>query len=46
MSINVIQLIQSALTDGVVRQLAARFGLPPDATQKVLATTGPALVAG
>ncbi len=46
MSINVIQLIQSALTDGVVRQLAARFGLPPDATQKVLATTAPALVAG
>jgi outer membrane protein OmpA-like peptidoglycan-associated protein len=46
MSINVIQLIQSALTDSVVRQLAARFGLPPDATQKVLATTGPALVAG
>ncbi|HZZ04119.1 DUF937 domain-containing protein, partial [Paraburkholderia sp.] len=46
MSINVIQLIQSAITDGVVRQLAARFGLPPDATQKVLATTGPALVAG
>ncbi|CAB3738067.1 Outer membrane protein A [Paraburkholderia sediminicola] len=46
MSINVIQLIQSALTDGVVRQMAARFGLPPDATRKVLATTGPALVAG
>ncbi|MFM0735304.1 OmpA family protein [Paraburkholderia sediminicola] len=46
MSINVIQLIQSAMTDGVVRQLAGRFGLPPDATQKVLATTGPALVAG
>jgi len=46
MSINVIQLIQSAVTDGVVRQLAARFGLPPDATQKVFATTGPALVAG
>ncbi|MFM0209076.1 OmpA family protein [Paraburkholderia sediminicola] len=46
MSINVIQLIQSALTDGVVRQMAARFGLPPDAIQKVLATTGPALVAG
>ncbi|CAE6685943.1 OmpA family protein [Paraburkholderia domus] len=46
MSINVIQLVQSALTDSVVRQLAARFGLPPDATQKVLATTGPALVAG
>ncbi|HZZ11011.1 MAG TPA: OmpA family protein [Paraburkholderia sp.] len=46
MSINVIQLVQSALTDGVVRQLASRFGLPADATQKVLAITGPALVAG
>ena len=46
MSINAIQLIQSAMTDGVVRQLAGRFGLPPDATQKVLATTAPALVAG
>ncbi|MFM0549891.1 OmpA family protein [Paraburkholderia sediminicola] len=46
MSINAIQLIQSAITDSVVRQLAGRFGLPPDATQKVLATTAPALVAG
>jgi outer membrane protein OmpA-like peptidoglycan-associated protein len=46
MSINAIQLIQSAITDGVVRQLAGRFGLPPDATQKVLAATAPALVAG
>ena len=45
MSINVIQLIQSALSDGVVRQMAGRFGLPPEATQKVLATTGPVLVA-
>lgn len=46
MSINVIQLIQSAMTDGVVRQLAARFGLSPDSTQKVLGATGPALAAG
>lgn len=46
MSINAIQLIESTMTDGVVRQLAGRFGLPPDATQKVLATTAPALVAG
>ncbi|OAJ60738.1 flagellar motor protein MotB [Paraburkholderia ginsengiterrae] len=46
MSINVIQLIQSALTDSVVGQLAGRFGLPPDATQKVLSTIAPALVAG
>lgn len=46
MSIDVTQLIQSALTDSVVRQLAARFGLPQDAIEKALATTGPALVAG
>ncbi|CAB3786408.1 Outer membrane protein A [Paraburkholderia ultramafica] len=46
MSLNLIQLVQSVLTDGVVQQLAARLGLPPDATRKVLATTGPALVAG
>jgi outer membrane protein OmpA-like peptidoglycan-associated protein len=46
MSINVVQLVQSAVTDSVVRQLAGRFGLPPEAAQKVLATTVPALVAG
>lgn len=46
MTFNVIQWIHSALTDDVVRQLAARLGLPADATQKVVATTGPALVAG
>ncbi|NPT33095.1 OmpA family protein [Paraburkholderia xenovorans] len=45
MSINTIQLIQSALTDSVVRQLAERFGLPSEATRKVLATVAPALVA-
>jgi outer membrane protein OmpA-like peptidoglycan-associated protein len=46
MTFNVIQLVQSALTDDVVRQLSARMGLPADATRRVLATTGPALVAG
>lgn len=46
MSINTIQMIQSALTDRVVLQLAERFGLSPEATGKVLATTAPALVAG
>jgi outer membrane protein OmpA-like peptidoglycan-associated protein len=45
MSINVMQLIQSSLTEGVVRQLSGRFGLPSDATQKVIAATAPALVA-
>ena len=46
MSINVIQLVQSEFTDGVVRQLAARFGLPPDVTQKALATAAPRWLPG
>ena len=46
MSINVIQLIQSALTDGVVQQLGSRLGLSPEATRKVFATLAPAVVAG
>jgi outer membrane protein OmpA-like peptidoglycan-associated protein/uncharacterized protein YidB (DUF937 family) len=45
MSINVIQLIQSALSDTVVRQLSGRFGLPADATEKVIAAAAPSLVA-
>ena len=45
MSINVIQLIQSALSDGVVRQLSERFGLPPAVTDKVVGAAAPALVA-
>ncbi|RFU43765.1 OmpA family protein [Paraburkholderia sp. DHOC27] len=45
MSINVIQLIQAALSDGVVRQLSERIGLPPDATGKVIGTAAPALIA-
>lgn len=45
MSINVIQLIQSALPDGVVQQLSGRFGLSPEATRTVIGVAGPALVA-
>ena len=45
MSINVIQLIQSALSDSVVRQLSERFGLPPAITDKVIGAAAPALVA-
>lgn len=45
MSINVIQLVQSALSDGVVRQLSGRLGLAPETTQKVIGEAMPALVA-
>ena len=45
MSINVIQLIQFALSDSVVRQLSARFGLPGQSTEKVISAAAPALVA-
>ena len=45
MSINVIQLIQSVLSDGVVRQLSGRIGLPTEATQKVIGAAAPALLA-
>jgi outer membrane protein OmpA-like peptidoglycan-associated protein len=45
MSINVIQLIQRALSDSVVRQLSSRFGLPGEATDKVISAAAPALVA-
>lgn len=45
MSINVIQLMQSALTDSVVRQLSPRFGLPAEATEKAIGAAAPVLVA-
>jgi hypothetical protein len=45
MSINVIQLVQSALTDGVVRRVSGRLGLAPEATQKVIGMLAPTLVA-
>jgi outer membrane protein OmpA-like peptidoglycan-associated protein len=45
MSINVIQLMQSTLSDGIVRQLSGRFGLSPEAAEKVIGTAAPALVA-
>ncbi|WP_144157596.1 OmpA family protein [Paraburkholderia sp. BCC1885] len=45
MSINVIQLIQFALSHSVVRQLSSRFGLPGEATDKVISAAAPAVVA-
>ena len=46
MSVNVIQLVRSALPDTVVQQLSNCLGLPPEATAKVMDVTTPALVAG
>jgi outer membrane protein OmpA-like peptidoglycan-associated protein len=46
MSINLVHAIQSALTDEVVGQLAARIGLPPVAARSVMSTAAPALLAG
>ncbi len=46
MSINLVHAIQSALTDEVAGQLAARIGLPPEAARSVMSTAAPALLAG
>ncbi|MEM5439616.1 DUF937 domain-containing protein [Paraburkholderia diazotrophica] len=46
MSVNVIELIRSALPEAVVRQLSNCLGLPPEATAKVVNATLPALIAG
>ncbi|WP_090871413.1 DUF937 domain-containing protein [Paraburkholderia diazotrophica] len=46
MSVNVIELIRSALPEAVVRQLSNCLGLPPEATAKVVNAASPALVAG
>ncbi|MEM5384748.1 DUF937 domain-containing protein [Paraburkholderia phymatum] len=46
MSVNVIELIRSALPEAVIRQLSNCLGLPPEATAKVVDAASPALVAG
>ncbi|WP_321787634.1 OmpA family protein [Paraburkholderia sp. J94] len=45
MSINVFQLLETVLSDDVVRNLSGRFGLTPDLTRKVTGAIAPALVA-
>jgi outer membrane protein OmpA-like peptidoglycan-associated protein len=45
MSINVFQLLDTVLNDGVVRTLAGRFGLTSDLTRKVTSAAAPAIVA-
>ncbi|WP_322006871.1 OmpA family protein [Paraburkholderia tropica] len=45
MSINVFHLLETVLSDDVVRNLSGRFGLSPDLTRKVTGAVAPALVA-
>lgn len=45
MSINVFQLLETVLSDNVVRTMAARYGLTPDFTRKVAGAAAPAIVA-
>lgn len=45
MSINVFHLLETVLSDDVVRTLAGRFGLSPDLTRKVAGAAAPAIVA-
>ncbi|WP_322062177.1 OmpA family protein [Paraburkholderia sp. J63] len=45
MSINVFHLLETVLSDDVVRTLAGRFGLTPDLTRKVTSAAAPAIVA-
>lgn len=44
MSINVIQLVQGALTEGVLQQLATKLGVTPEAAKRVVGLVAPAMV--
>ena len=44
MSINIIQLVQGALTESVLQQLATKFGVAPEAAKRVVGLVAPALV--
>jgi outer membrane protein OmpA-like peptidoglycan-associated protein len=45
MSINVFQLLDTVLSEDVVRTLASRFGLTSDLTRKVTGAAAPAIIA-
>jgi outer membrane protein OmpA-like peptidoglycan-associated protein len=45
MSINVFQLLETVLSDEVVKTLSTRFGLTADFTRRVMGSAAPALVA-
>jgi OmpA-OmpF porin, OOP family len=44
MSINVIQLVQGALSESVLQQLATKLGVAPEAAKRVVGLIAPALV--
>jgi outer membrane protein OmpA-like peptidoglycan-associated protein len=44
MSINVIQLVQGALTESVLQQLATKLGVAPEAAKRVVGMIAPAMV--
>ncbi|SAL63737.1 OmpA family protein [Caballeronia telluris] len=44
MSINIIQLVQGALTESVLQQLATRIGVAPESAKRVVGLVAPALV--
>ncbi|MFP6557601.1 OmpA family protein [Paraburkholderia sp. B3] len=45
MSINVFQLLETVLSDDVVKTLSTRFGLTPEYTRRITGAAAPALVA-
>ncbi|MEM5317482.1 OmpA family protein [Paraburkholderia sp. JHI869] len=45
MSINVFQLLETVLSDNVVKTMATRYGLTPDFTRKVAGVAAPAIMA-
>jgi outer membrane protein OmpA-like peptidoglycan-associated protein len=45
MSINVFHLLETVLSDNVVRTLGSRYGLTPDLTRKITGAAAPAIMA-
>ncbi|QGZ55862.1 OmpA family protein [Paraburkholderia acidiphila] len=45
MSINVFQLLETVLSDNVVKSMGTRYGLTPDFTRKVAGAAAPAIMA-
>ena len=45
MSINVFQLLETVLSENVVKTLGSRYGLAPDLTRKIAGAAAPAIMA-